>query len=163
MRLAALALTLLSLPQALLQAADPKIATAQGGNRDATLQAELYLTAAQIEAAAGAKLPGNLIVVKVRVTPKTEGALAVGPDDFTLIWRKTGERSPALPLNFLGTRERDTLLAVVARRLKDSSTKEPVEGLVFFELDAQAEGKVKSKDLALVYRNKTGQFVVDFN
>jgi len=51
------------------------------------------------------------------------------------------------------------LLAVLkAKILPDKETKEPVEGLLYFPI----EGKVKPKDLAVIYKGPAGKLVMEF-
>jgi hypothetical protein len=42
--------------------------------------------------------------------------------------------------------------------LRDSETKDPVEGLLYFLL----EGKNKPKDLGLIYKGAAGRLAMDF-
>ncbi len=44
----------------------------------------------------GPDLPPDYIAVRMKVTPKSDKSLRISPDDFTLLSRKNGERSPAL-------------------------------------------------------------------
>lgn len=53
----------------------------------------------------------------------------------------------------------DPLLAVLkAKILPDKETKEPLEGLLYFPID----GKVKPKDLAVIYKGPAGKLVMEF-
>ena len=136
------------------------------------------------------------MLVQIKVTPKGDAALRVGPDDFTLLSRKNGDRSPALdPQQIAGTggalivkpaaqqpggdgtrtngpiwggvtpktggaKDGDSrLLGVLKEKaLQDQETKKPVEGLLYFALD----GKLKPKDVSLIYKGPAGKLVIDF-
>jgi hypothetical protein len=51
------------------------------------------------------------------------------------------------------------LLAVLKGKiLPDKETKEPVEGLLYFPID----GKIKPKDLAIVYKGPAGKLIMEF-
>jgi hypothetical protein len=57
------------------------------------------------------------------------------------------------------TPEANPLLAALkAKGLQDQESKKPVEGLLYFPV----EGKLKPKDLALIYKSPVGRMVVDF-
>jgi hypothetical protein len=58
-----------------------------------------------------------------------------------------------------GKTKEDPMLAVLKDKvLPEKLTKEPVTGLLYFMI----EGKVKPKDLSLVYRGRTGRVVLEF-
>jgi hypothetical protein len=142
------------------------------------------------------------------VIPKSPKAMRVGPDDFMLLSRKNGERSPALTPNQVagggsvlvlrpaanqplgdGTTVRGPVWGGVGTRkvsptdlggaptvkrgdgadsplipvltqyaLPDQEVKTPEEGLLYFSL----EGKLKPKDLSLIYNGEAGKLVIDF-
>ncbi len=50
------------------------------------------------------------------------------------------------------------LAALAAKMLPDKETKIPVEGLLYFSIN----GKVKAKDLAIVYKGPAGKLVMEF-
>ena len=50
------------------------------------------------------------------------------------------------------------LEALKQKALPDQETKEPLEGLLYFPI----EGKVKPKDLSLIYKGPAGKLVMDF-
>jgi len=81
---------------ALAFAADRKPLPNQAGNDDIDIFATVVLDHSEMRQALGEDLPEGYAVVKVRVVPKADQALRVGTEDFTLISRKDGERSPAL-------------------------------------------------------------------
>jgi hypothetical protein len=142
----------------------------------------------------------------MKVMPKGATPLRVGPDDFTMISRKDGQRSMALAPSEIagkgamvvkhgdsgggksswgaggmgagvgsspGTVQRDVikgtqmddnakegpgLAALTAKVLPDKETKTPIEGLLYFSIS----GKLKAKDVALVYKGAAGKLVMEF-
>ncbi len=86
-------------------AADQKQLPNQAGNDGIDLQGTVLIGAPDIrEALGGNDLAGpgvdpGIIVVRIKVTPKAPKPPRVGPDDFTLLSRKNGDRSPALTPN----------------------------------------------------------------
>ncbi len=78
-------------------AADPKPLFNQAGNDDIDLAGTVLIVRNDIQLALeGPDLPPGYIAVHMKVTPKSEQSLRISPDDFTLLSRKNGERSPAL-------------------------------------------------------------------
>lgn len=51
------------------------------------------------------------------------------------------------------------LTALREKQLPDKETKDTLEGLVYFSLDAS---KLKAKDLAMIYKGKAGRITLDF-
>jgi hypothetical protein len=206
------ALLLLSASFAL--AGDQKQLPNQAGNDDIDLQGTALMTPAEIRQAlggndlAGRNVDAGMIVVRIKVTPKSPKAMRVGSDDFSLLSRKNGERSPALtPHQVAGggsvlvvraaanqphgdgigvngpvwggvsTRKTSSadqgaaptvkhgdsmdspLIPVLAQyALPDQEVKAPEEGLLYFSI----EGKLKPKDLSLIYTGEAGKLVIDF-
>jgi hypothetical protein len=68
----------------------------QAGNDDLDLEGSVMLTRDEITSAVGSDIGEGYIVVRMKVIPKTEKPLRVGPDDFSMISRKDGQRSTAL-------------------------------------------------------------------
>lgn len=68
----------------------------QAGNDDIDIYATVILDRQEIRQALGADLQEGYALVRVKVVPKADQSLRVGTEDFTLISRKDGERSPAL-------------------------------------------------------------------
>src|SRR6267154_1702531 len=69
----------------------------EGANEDVALKATLLLTPEDIHAALTTDLGPSFAIVRIQVTPNKKGdPIRVSPDDFTLLSRKDGERSPAL-------------------------------------------------------------------
>jgi hypothetical protein len=189
-------LTLMSTPAIF---AENKPAPNQASNQEVALAGTVMLDRVEIRDALGTDLGPGYAVVRITVTPKTDAALRVGPDDFTLLSRKDGDRGGALDPNQIaapggalivkpaarqpggdGTRtngpiwggvtvrasngkaantENNPLLnALKEKILADGETKTPVEGLLYFAID----GKLKPKDLSLIYNGPAGKLVIDF-
>ncbi len=78
-------------------AGDPKPLPNQAGNDDIDLSGTVLIVRNDIQLALdGPDLPAGYIAVRMKVTPKSEKPLRIGPDDFTLLSRKDGQRSPSL-------------------------------------------------------------------
>src|SRR6266404_8610435 len=191
----------------------------QAGNDDIELVASVIVDKDEMKQALGAELGPGYVIAKIKVTPKTENALRVSPDDFTMISRKDGQRSVALspgqiagkgaivvkaapdqpgglgttsngpvwggiggaprrmPGNSNGVgnspgvdggadskvdnangKDNPLLSVLKSKVLEDKETKEPIEGLLYFPI----EGKIKPKDLAVVYKGPAGKLVIEF-
>jgi hypothetical protein len=76
-------------------AADIKPLPNQAGNDNIELVGTLIMDRQDIQQAIGGDLGAGYIVVRIKCTPKNDESLRIGLDDFTLISRKDGERSPA--------------------------------------------------------------------
>ena len=68
----------------------------QAGNDDVDLEASVILTHDEVTQAIGSDIGEGYIVVRMKVIPKGTAPLRIGPDDFTIISRKDGQRSQAL-------------------------------------------------------------------
>jgi hypothetical protein len=181
---------------AALALAENKTLPNQAGNDDVDLAGTLMIERQQIQQELGLDMGAGYMLVRIKVTPKSDAGLRVGPDDFTLLSRKDGERSPALdPQQIAGTggalivkpaarqpggdgtrtngpiwggvspiaggaKEGDSRLlgALKEKALQDQEIKKPVEGLLYFALD----GKLKPKDVSLIYKGPAGKLVIDF-
>ncbi|HLH44851.1 MAG TPA: hypothetical protein VKV74_17820 [Bryobacteraceae bacterium] len=168
----------------------------RAGNDEVELQGRVLLERAQIQQELGMDMGAGYLLVRIQITPKGEAGLRVGPDDFTLLSRKDGERSPALDPEQIagsggtlivkpaaqqpggdgtrtngpiwggvtpkagGAKEGDSrlLAALKQRALQDQEIKEPIEGWLYFSLD----GKLKPKDVSLIYKGPAGKLVIDF-
>jgi len=167
----------------------------QAGNDDVDLAGTVVIERPQIQQELGMDMGAGYMLVRIKVTPKTDAALRVGPDDFMLLSRKDGDRSPALDPEQIagtggalivkpaaqqpggdGTRTNgpiwggvtpkagrangdSRLLGVLKEKaLQDQETKKAVEGLLYFALD----GKLKPKDVSLIYKGPAGKLVIDF-
>jgi hypothetical protein len=87
-----------------LTAADRKPLPGQAGNDDVELVASAIVDRAEVTQAVGEELGVGYVVVRMKVTPKTEKPLRISPDDFTTVCRKDGQRSVALsPGQIAGT------------------------------------------------------------
>jgi hypothetical protein len=193
----------------LAAAADLRQLPGQAGNDDIDLTASVLVTRDEIQEALGADIGAGYIVIRVKATPKAEQPLRIGPDDFTFLSRKDGQRSQALAPNqvagsggamvvkstqapqrkssiLLGglgggmgsgnsgagntgvdvkmengetkTSESPLMAALKAKVLPDKETKQPTEGLLYFPLD----GKIKSSDVALIYKGPAGRLIIEF-
>jgi hypothetical protein len=182
--------------------AENKPAPNQASNEQVALAGTVMLDRVEIRDALGTDLGPGYALVRITVTPKTDEALRVSPDDFTLLSRKDGDRGGALDPNQIaapggalivkpaarqpggdGTRtggpiwggvtvrasdtkaaantENNPLLkALQEKMLPDGETKTPVEGLLYFAVDSN--GKLKPKDLSLLYKGPSGHLVIDF-
>jgi hypothetical protein len=178
----------------------------QAGNNDVDLEGSVIIAHDEVTEAIGSDIGEGYVVVRMKVMPKGEAPLRVGPDDFTIICRKDGQRSQALAPSEIagkgamvvkhgtadggksswgvggmgagvgsspGTVQRDVikntqiddtakegpgLAALTAKILPDKETKTPIEGLLYFSVN----GKLKPKDLALVYNGAAGKLVMEF-
>ncbi len=194
-------------------AADKKPLPNQAGNDDIELVGTLIMDRQDIQQELGGDLGDGYIVVHVKCTPKNEQSLRISPDDFTLISRKDGERSPALTPTQIagagalvvkpakqqpggdGTRtngpiwggvqiggrgagqpnnnknqgatdvkiddsipENPILPKLKEKVLPDKETKDSVEGLLYFSM----EGKLKPKDVSMIYKGAGGKLVMEF-
>jgi hypothetical protein len=189
-------------------AGDPKPLPNQAGNDDIDLQGNALVVPADIrQALGGSDIGPGYIAVRITVTPKSDKPLRIAPDDFTLLSRKNGERSPALsphqiagggsvlvvrpaanqprgdgigingpvwggvttrkqspdkggaPTVKSGEAEDSPLVAALTEKiLPDKDIKTPTEGLLYFGMD----GKLKPKDLSLIYEGPAGKLVIDF-
>ncbi|HEY6342580.1 MAG TPA: hypothetical protein VIY49_13890 [Bryobacteraceae bacterium] len=179
--------------------AENKPAPNQASNEQVALAGTVMLDRVEIRDALGTDLGTGYAVVRITVTPKTDEALRVSPDDFTLLSRKDGDRGGALtPAQIAGnggalivkpaarqpggdgtrtngpiwggvtvrasdkkaTNPEDSPLlnALKEKMLPDGETKTPVEGLLYFAMG----GKLKPKDLSLLYKGSSGHLVIDF-
>ena len=199
-----------------LWAGQPKPLPNQAGNDSLDLFGTAIIGTDDIQEALGQSLGEGYVVVRIKATPRTDGSLRIGPDDFMLICRKDGERTGTLePEEIAGTsgrrlvvkttkdaggkssvwgigmgggigtgsgqhtpttdahmegtapadgkkdaqKDSPLLAALKAKALADKETKDPVEGLLYFSIDAK---KVKPKDLSLIYKGPAGRLEMDF-
>jgi len=190
-------------------ASDEKQLPNQAGNDNLDLQGTVLIAPADMrQALGGTDMQPGYLIVRIKATPKTPGALRLSPDDFTLLSRKDGQRSPAqTPHQVAGggsvlvvrraneqprgdgttvngpvwagvsvkrksTVETDSapqvkddgatdsplIQSLTEKGLPDKEIKTPVEGLLYFGMD----GKLKAKDLSLIYTGPAGKMVIDF-
>jgi hypothetical protein len=190
----------------LCMAGERKQLPGQAGNDAVDLEASLIIGHDEITNAIGSDIGEGFVVALVKVIPKGEKPLQVGPDDFTMISRKDGQRCVAMSPSEIagkgalivkhgtadgsktgwqaggigaglgsspGTVQRDVikgtqiddkskespaLAALTAKVLPDKETKTPVEGLLYFSIS----GKLKPKDLAIVYKGEAGKLIMEF-
>ncbi len=204
-------LAILLLAFAAMFAAEKKPLPNQAGNDDLDLTGSVLLEPQEIHQALGADLGPGYVLVRIKVTPKTDDALHISPDDFTLLSRKNGDRCQALaPSQIAGkgalvvkpaaqqpggedtrtngplwggvsrlggfgnkTNGKDgaveatvdgkspelPIMAVLEQKiLPEKDSKTSVEGLLYFAMD----GKLKPKDLSLIYKGRGGRLLMDF-
>lgn len=191
--------------------ADKKPLPNQAGNDDVDLEGSVMIDRNEIQQALGADPGPGYVVVHLKVTPKTDKALSVSPEDFTLLERNSGERAVALAPNEIagaaapmvvktdpenqngntgvgiggirlgrgpkkaepskadksdsepkppsrGNGDTVLLAALKSKTLPEQETKTPIEGLLYFSLS----GKLKVKDLSLLYKGPAGRLTFDF-
>jgi hypothetical protein len=68
----------------------------QAGNDQVDLESSVILNHDEITKEIGADIGEGYVVARIKVIPKGDQPLRVGPDDFTMICRKDGQRSTAL-------------------------------------------------------------------
>src|ERR1700751_2128049 len=95
-RVVFLAIILLAFAGAPAIFAETKPAPNQASNEQVALAGAVMLDRVEIRDALGTDLWPGYAVVRITVTPKTDEALRVSPDDFTLLSRKDGDRGGAL-------------------------------------------------------------------
>jgi hypothetical protein len=199
-------------------AGDKKPLPGQAGNDDVELTASVIVDQAAEKQALGADLGPGYVLVRMKVTPKTDKPLRISPDDFTIISSKDGQKSEALSPGQIAGRgvlvlkpaadqpggegtetngpvwggvgigripgpgkragntkgadggveaktdneskgkENPLLDTLKAKELPDKETLEPQEGLLYFPI----EGKIKPKDLRVLYKGQAGHLVVEF-
>jgi hypothetical protein len=178
----------------------------QAGNEEVDLEGSVILNHDEITNAIGSDIGEGYVVVRMKVIPKGDTPLRIGPDDFTMLCRKDGQRSTALMPSEIagkgamvvkhgtadgsksswgvgglgagvgsspGTVQRDVIKgtqiddnakaspalgALAAKILPDKETKTPMEGLLYFSIS----GKLKPKDLGLVYKGSAGKLIMEF-
>ena len=77
-------------------AADKKAFPGQAGNDNIELTGTLLIDPAQIRDAVGSDLGPGIVVARVKASNKTGDPMRIGPDDFSLLSRKDGDRGDAL-------------------------------------------------------------------
>jgi hypothetical protein len=77
-------------------AADKKAFPGQAGNDNIELTGTLLTDPAQIRDAVGSELGPGIVVARVKASNKTGDPMRIGPDDFSLLSRKDGDRADAL-------------------------------------------------------------------
>jgi hypothetical protein len=68
----------------------------QAGNDELDLEGSVILTHDEVTAAIGSDIGEGYVVVRMKVIPKGEKPIRIGPDDFSMLSRKDGQRSTAL-------------------------------------------------------------------
>ena len=77
-------------------AGDRKQLPGQAGNDDVDLEGSVILGHDEVTSVVGGDIGEGYVVVRMKVMPKGDKPLRVGPDDFTMVSRKDGQRSMAL-------------------------------------------------------------------
>jgi hypothetical protein len=77
-------------------AADKKAFPGQAGNDNIELTGTLMIDPAQIRDAVGSDLGPGIVVARVKASNKTGDPMRIGPDDFSLLSHKDGDRGDAL-------------------------------------------------------------------
>jgi hypothetical protein len=96
MKLAASVVILCALSTMTGMAADKKAFPGQAGNDNIELTGTLLIDPAQIRDAVGSDLGPGIVVARVKASNKTGDPMRIGPDDFSLLSRKDGDRGDAL-------------------------------------------------------------------
>jgi len=96
MKLAATVVILCALSAMTAMAADKKTFPGQAGNDNIELTGTLLMDPAQIRDAVGSDLGPGIVVARVKVSNKTGDPMRIGPDDFSLLSHKDGDRGDAL-------------------------------------------------------------------
>jgi hypothetical protein len=89
-------LAVLGLISVFVVAGERKPLPGQAGNDDVELEGSLIIGHDEITSAVGSDIGEGYILARMKVTPKGSTALRIGPDDFTMILHKDGQRSTAL-------------------------------------------------------------------
>ncbi len=79
-----------------LPAADRKPLPGQAGNDDIELTGSVVVDREEVKQLVGIDLGAGYVVVRMKATPKSAQPVRIGPDDFTIISRKDGQKSQAL-------------------------------------------------------------------
>lgn len=205
---------------AALSFAQTEVYRAGGGNNLIEFSAAAITDPAEVRKLLGADLRAEIVVVDIRITPRSDEPLLISADDFTLLSHKDGQRStPFSPAQLAGkgvlvisttsrsqgsynqntgpiiggipgttgrprqlpgqggaggsattatteigvkaddTAAEDPVLSALRKQaLADQTTLDPVSGLLYFLI----EGKVKPKDLTLIYKGPAGRIVAPF-
>jgi hypothetical protein len=96
MKLAATVVVLCALWTMTAMAADKKAFPGQAGNDNIELTGTLLIDPAQIRDAVGSDLGPGIVIARVKASNKTGDPMRIGPDDFSLLSRKDGDRGDAL-------------------------------------------------------------------
>ena len=174
----------------LTAAEDIKSLPNQAGNGNIDLAGTAILDAKEIEQVVGAPMEPGYIVVKLKASPRTLGALRISPDDFTLVSRKDGERSDAISPGQIGgsanliLKSKTThssvgvssttvnVTPVDAKAAPASPLQKILESKMLHDVETKEpvegllyfllEGKNKVKDLGLIYKGPAGRLAMDF-
>ena len=171
-------------------AEDIKSLPNQAGNGNIDLAGTVILDAKEIEQVLGAPMDTGYIVVRIKISPRTLGALRVSADDFTVVSRKDGERSDALAPGQIGgqanlvLRSKTThssagvsettvkVTPVEGKAAPPSPLQKILESKMLKDVETKEpvegllyfllDGKNKAKDLGLLYKGPAGRLAMDF-
>ena len=96
MKLSATVVILCALSTMTAKAADKKAFPGQAGNDNIELTGTLLIDPAEIRDAVGSDLDPGIVVARVKATNKTGDPMRIGPDDFSLLSHKNGDRGDSL-------------------------------------------------------------------
>ena len=77
-------------------AGDKKVLPGQAGNDNVELVASVVIDRQEVTQTLGADLGAGYVIARMKVTPKTEKALRISSDDFSMLSRMEGELCSAL-------------------------------------------------------------------
>jgi len=174
-----------------LVGADLKSLPNQAGNGNIDLNGHVIMDPKEIQQLLGAPMEAGYVVVQIKVSPRTPDAIRISADDFTLISRKDGERSPALvPSQIFGAaslvmKSKTTysgsagvsstsvnVAPVEPKKAPDSPLEKVLESKLLPDTETKEPvegllyfllaGKNKPKDLGLLYKGPAGRLSMDF-
>ncbi len=96
MKLSATVVILCALSTMTARAGDKKAFPGQAGNDNIELTGTLLMDPAEIRDAVGSDLEPGVVVARVKATNKTGDPMRIGPDDFSLLSHKNGDRGDSL-------------------------------------------------------------------
>ncbi len=198
---------------------EKKPAVGRNGNDDVDLAGTVFADKDVVQQMLGLDPGREIVIVEIKVSPRTDKPLQMSPDDFTLLSHKDGQRSSAFSPSQLagkdalvikegrsatagmygdrngptwsgpgiGTRrigkqpegkaqiggadksgsdpkaatndkENPLLEILKTKGLPEKESLEPVTGFLYFPID----GKVKGKELSLIYKGPAGRIVMEF-
>jgi len=209
---------ILGISSAAYCANEKKPAVGRNGNDDVDLTGTVYADKDVVSQMLGIDPGRDLVIVEIKVSPRTDKALAISPDDFTLLSHKDGQRSSAFSPSQLAGKDalvlqtgrsatagmygdqngptwsgpfgthrigkdpagktqlegakkdgddpkaatdgkENPLMAILKTKgLPEKESLEPVTGYLYFPID----GKVKGKELSIIYKGPAGRIVMEF-
>jgi hypothetical protein len=105
---------------------------------------------------------GGAMVVKSTQAPQRKSSVLLGGLGGGVGSGNSGPGNSGVDIKMEGgdakAPESPLLAALKAKVLPDKETKQPIEGLLYFPLD----GKIKPKDVALIYKGPAGRLIIEF-